>query len=177
MLICTDVDYRPDGTARAAGVLFRDWRDAAPTWELVVPVPQVEPYQPGEFYRRELPCLLALLEGAAQAHTLDAVVIDGYVTLDAGGRAGLGAHLFEAVGRQIPVIGVAKTAFQGSDHALAVTRGGSLKPLFVTAAGTDVAQAAAQIARMAGPHRLPTLLKRADTLCRSEKPPENAGDR
>lgn len=157
-------------------MLFRDWTDAAPTWELVVPVLEVQPYQPGEFYRRELPCLLALLEVAAQVHTLDAVVIDGYVTLDAGGRAGLGAHLFAALSRQIPVIGVAKTAFQGSDHALAVTRGGSLKPLFVTAAGADVAQAAAQIARMAGPHRLPTLLKRADTLCRSGKPPENAGD-
>ncbi|QFP75401.1 endonuclease V [Deinococcus sp. AJ005] len=177
MLICTDVDYRPDGTARAAGVLFREWTDATPTWELVVPVPQVEPYQPGEFYRRELPCLLALLEGAAQVHTLDAVVIDGYVTLDAGGRAGLGAHLFAALNQQVPVIGVAKTAFQGSGHALAVTRGGSLNPLFVTAAGTDIAQAAAQIARMAGPHRLPTLLKRADTLCRSKKLLENAGER
>lgn len=119
MLICTDVDYRPDGTARAAGVLFREWTDAAPTHELVVSVAEVEPYQPGEFYRRELPCLLALLGQVAQAHTLDAVVIDGYVTLDAGGRAGLGAYLFEALASQIPVIGVAKTAFWGSAHAAA----------------------------------------------------------
>ncbi|MFK7602848.1 hypothetical protein ACI3L1_11620 [Deinococcus sp. SM5_A1] len=67
MLICTDVNYREDGTARGAGVLFQDWTDSAPTHELAVSVPEVEPYQFGEFYRRELPCLLTLLEGVAQA--------------------------------------------------------------------------------------------------------------
>ncbi|MDV6373240.1 endonuclease V [Deinococcus arenicola] len=166
MLICTDVDYRPDGTARAAGVLFQDWTDATPADELVVSIPEVEPYQPGAFYRRELPCLLALLEQAAQAHALDAVVIDGYVTLDTDGRTGLGTYLFEALDGKIPVIGVAKTAFQGSGHAVAVTRGGSLNPLFVTAMGLDVAQVAQHVKQMAGLHRLPTLLKRADSLCR-----------
>lgn len=170
MLICTDVDYRPDGTARAAGVMFREWTDATPTHELVVSVAEVEPYQPGAFYRRELPCLLALLEQAAQLHPLDAVMIDGYVTLDACGRAGLGLYLFEALPRvlsvAVPVIGVAKTAFQGSGHAVAVTRGDSLTPLFITAVGLDVAEAAGHVVQMAGPYRLPTLLKRADALCR-----------
>lgn len=166
MLICTDVDYRPDGTARAAGVLFQSWTDATPAHELFVSVPDVKSYQPGAFYRRELPCLLVLLERAAQTYALDAVVIDGYVTLDAAGRAGLGAYLFEALDQKIPVIGVAKTAFQGSGHAIAVQRGGSLNPLFVTAVRIDAAQAAQQVAQMAGPHRLPTLLKRADSLCR-----------
>ncbi len=168
MLVCTDVDYRPDDTARAAGLSFREWADATPMGEWVTRIDRVQPYQPGEFYRRELPCLLALLEQAGDAECpLEAVIIDGYVTLDAADTPGLGAHLYEALGRAVPVIGVAKTAFRGSAHALAVCRGSSQSPLYVTAVGTDPNEAARRVQQMAGPHRLPTLLKRVDQLCRS----------
>ncbi|ULH14697.1 endonuclease V [Deinococcus sp. KNUC1210] len=172
MLVCTDVDYRPEpsGTgdsARAAAVLFRDWPDAAPAHELVQRLDEVLPYQPGAFYQRELPCLLAVLEAATQvAGALTAVVIDGYVTLDAAGRAGLGAYLYGALGRSVPVIGLAKTAFQGSPHALPLCRGDSQRPLYITAQGVDVREAARCVAQMAGPHRLPALIKRADQVCR-----------
>lgn len=168
MLVATDVDYRTAATAgesaRAAAVFFSDWADAQPTSERVEVVEGVAPYQPGEFYQRELPCLLAVLDG--HLPNLKAVVIDGYVTLDAAGRPGLGAHLFEALGGQIPVIGVAKTAFQGSPHAVQMQRGEARTPLYVTAAGIDVQDAAGCIRQMHGPHRLPTLLKRVDRLCR-----------
>jgi len=168
MLICTDVDYRPDGTARAAAVGFRHWAEAVPAREWVARVQDVQPYQPGEFYRRELPCLLAVLEEVTRtAGPPELVVIDGYVTLDAAGTPGLGAHLHAALGGQIPVVGVAKTAFRGSAHALPVCRGDSHSPLYVTALGIGAAQAAREVAGMAGPHRLPALLKRADGLCRS----------
>jgi deoxyribonuclease V len=167
MFAGTDVDYRPDGTARAAAVLFRHWTDETPLYELIARLDDVEPYQPGEFYRRELPCLNAVLELATLlTGPLDAVIIDGYVTLDAAGQAGLGLHLYEALSKTVPVIGVAKTAFRGSEHAVALRRGGSLSPLYVTAAGIDMAEAAQHVAAMAGPHRLPTLLKRADQACR-----------
>ena len=174
MLVCTDVDYRtgPDdgagGTARAAALLFTEWGAAAPVSEWAVRVDRVEPYVPGEFFRRELPCLLALLkrfEHLAGEH-LSAVVIDGYVTLDAAGTPGLGAHLYRALGGEVAVIGVAKTVYRGSPHAEAVCRGGSLSPLYVTATGMDVGEAARAVQSMAGPHRLPTLLKRVDGLCR-----------
>lgn len=172
-LAATDVDYRPsaDGrqpdSARAAAVLFSDWANESPAHDLVARVDRVQPYTPGEFYRRELPCLLAVLDLAAQvAGPLGAVIIDGYVTLDSSGRAGLGLHLYRALGEHVPVIGVAKTAFQGSAHALALRRGHSGSPLYITAAGLEVQRAARLIATMAGPHRLPTLLKRADQLCR-----------
>ena len=168
MLVCTDVDYRPDGSARAAGLGFGAWADAAPLGEWVVRLEGVQPYQPGEFYRRELPCLLAVLESIKAAQGLpEAVIIDGYVTLDAAGTPGLGLHLYEALGQAVPVIGVAKTAFRGSAHALPVCRGVSRSPLYVTAAGLDAEGAARQLAQMHGPHRLPTLLRRVDGLCRS----------
>lgn len=164
MFACTDVDYRMDDSARAAAVFFESWADEKPALERVERLANVAPYQAGQFYQRELPCLLAVLDGHLQG--LNAVIIDGYVTLDTAGRSGLGQHLFEALGGQIPVIGVAKTAFQGSPHAAQVLRGTSQTPLYITAAGTGVQEAAQHIREMHGAHRMPTLLKRVDRLCR-----------
>jgi deoxyribonuclease V len=161
MIACVDVDYR-DGGARVACVLLRDWADPASAGEHVEEVAAAAPYEPGQFFRRELPCLLAVL--ALVREPLEAVVVDGYVWLG-DGRPGLGAHLFEALGRAMPVVGVAKTRFAGA-AAEAVLRGGSRKPLFVTAAGMDPALAAGHVRRMHGPYRIPTLLKKADQLCR-----------
>jgi deoxyribonuclease V len=163
MLVSVDVDYRPDATV-AACVAFQDWGDAAEAAHFVDRGPPAEPYVPGEFYRRELPALLRVL--ALVPQPLAAVVIDGYVWLAGEDRPGLGAHLYEALGRRVPVIGVAKTAFLASRLAVPVLRGGSRRPLLVTAVGVDVQDAAAHIQRMHGPSRLPTLLKRADRLCR-----------
>ncbi len=64
------------------------------------------------------------------------------------------------------MIGVAKSAFRGATHAIAVRRGTSSRPLYITAAGMPRADAADLIKHMAGPHRLPNALRRADTLAR-----------
>lgn len=163
MKVCVDVDYRDRG-AVAAAVLFRDWADADPAGEAVEPVETVADYQPGEFYRREMPCLLAVL---AKVPATELIVVDGYVWLGGEERPGLGAHLYEALGRTVPVIGVAKTRFNGARLAVPVIRGeGSTRPLFVTAAGMDATEAAARVQSMHGPYRLPTLLRRVDALCR-----------
>jgi deoxyribonuclease V len=161
MIACVDVDYRGD-EAWAACVLLRDWADAESAGEVVEHLTGVAPYEPGQFYRRELPCLLAVLAKAADA--LDAVVVDGYVWL-AEGRPGLGGHLYEALGGKVPIIGVAKTRF-ASGAAEAVVRGASRRPLYVTAAGMDLAEAAARVRVMHGTFRIPTLLKKVDQLCR-----------
>lgn len=163
MLACVDVDYR-DAGAVAACVVFENWEDAAALEEHVVRIDRVEAYEPGAFYRRELPCLLAVLERVTVP--LTGVVIDGYVWL-AAERPGLGARLYDALDRTMAVIGVAKTAFRGNDAALEVLRGSSKRPLFVTAEGTDVAAAADGVRRMHGAHRIPTLLALVDRRCRS----------
>ena len=61
MIACVDVCYRED-SARAACVTFQEWEDAAPGSEHVLDIDKVEPYVPGQFYRRELPCVLAILD-------------------------------------------------------------------------------------------------------------------
>jgi deoxyribonuclease V len=64
------------------------------------------------------------------------------------------------------VIGVAKSLFPGAP-ATPLLRGDSQRPLYVSATGVDLASAADNIRRMHGPHRLPTLLKQVDGLCRA----------
>jgi len=161
--VAVDVQYQEDA-GFAAAVVFRQWTDVEPSAEYGALVRPVEDYEPGQFFRRELPCIRAVL--TLIPGTPELVVIDGYVWLDGAGRKGLGALLFEALGGSVPVIGVAKHAFQGSPHAALVTRGASSRSLFVTAAGMPLGDAADAVASMHGAYRTPTLLKRVDQLCR-----------
>lgn len=156
-----DVHYLSSGGARAAAVLAAGTAFVEVLAEHTVVVPEVVPYQPGEFFLRELPPLLAVLDGV---RGLSLLVIDGYADLDPAGRPGLGAHVHAEFG--IPVIGVAKSVFRTATHAIPVLRGTCVRPLFVTAAGMPPADAAGLVRHMAGQFRLPDALRRADTLAR-----------
>ncbi len=178
-LACIDVDYRPHPgdagreQAVAACVEFHRWADAVAQAEHVRLIPAVEPYVSGQFYKRELPCALAVLGDLGRPPTI--VVIDGYVYLDDRGRRGFGVYLHEALGASTPVIGVAKNRFRSyvsgsaddpAFESIELLRGDSNRPLFVTAIGMAPRDAAALVRSMHGANRLPTLLKRVDRLCR-----------
>ena len=163
MIAATDVQYFDIG-ARAAAVVFSDWPDAAPTDERTSWLDSVEPYEPGSFYRRELPCLLVVLEPILP--DLSLVIVDGYVWLGDESKPGLGARLFDALNGAVPVVGVAKTRFEGAAPIAEVLRGTGIKPLYVSAVGISLADAADGVRAMHGSHRLPTLLKRVDSLTR-----------
>src|SRR5688572_19666651 len=141
---CIDVAYI-DNNALAACVVFENWPDAAATREFTVPVDSIEPYIPGEFYRRELPCILSVLKKIPS--TLDVIIVDGYVWL--GEKKGLGAHLFEALNRTIPIIGVVKTEFKDATPILLHRKSG-VRPLYITAAGMDPQEASKCIGAMHG---------------------------
>ncbi|HQU86177.1 MAG TPA: endonuclease V [Pyrinomonadaceae bacterium] len=162
MIAAFDVHYVND-TASTACVCFENWTDSVSTQDFVEEKHNIAPYESGQFYKRELPCIVSLLENNNLQP--DIIVIDGYVWLDEN-RKGLGAHLFENLDRKIPIIGVAKTKFQVHPKLREVFRGNSQTPLFVTAVGSDVDEAADLIKQMHGNFRLPTLLKRADMICR-----------
>jgi deoxyribonuclease V len=119
-------------------------------------------YEPGSFFKRELPPLLSVLERLPALPPI--LVVDGYVWLDQD-RPGLGYHLQQALAPRPIVVGVAKTSFAGNRAALQVLRNSS-RPLFVTAVGISVEEAAEHIRAMAGQHRLPDLLRRADQLAK-----------
>jgi deoxyribonuclease V len=172
MLIAVDVQYAKLAVVTAA-VGFIDWSDPSSTLECVRRADVTpEPYEPGAFYKRELPFVLEVVGLVQRHHPVEAVVIDGHVWLSEG-QPGLGARLYESLGARKVVIGVAKAAFAGG-NAVRVLRGGSSRPLFVTAAGMDAHAAAELVRGMHGSHRLPALLKRADQLARGRAAPDPA---
>ena len=165
MRACLDVAYAPEAVG-AACVLFRSWSDGEEVAHAVARGEAAAPYEPGSFYRRELPHLLAVLRQVREP--LESIVVDGYVWLGPS-RPGLGAHLYEALGRRVAIVGVAKTPFGASaaDVSVEVFRGQSRRPLLVTSAGVEVTIASQWVRAMHGRYRIPTLLRRADQLSRS----------
>lgn len=163
-IACLDVAYG-DGIAAVAGVFIESWHAETPSRLIVrrIEGPAAE-YEPGAFYKRELPLLTSILSDFEQA--IGAIVIDGYVWLDSENLPGLGGHLFASLEESIPVIGVAKTQFRDDTWSIPVYRGTSKRPLFVTAAGVEAKTAAEWVRQMHGEHRLPTILKLADRTAR-----------
>jgi len=167
VILCTDVDYKDDGSAVAAGVTLKHWSDDQACDELVVLVENIEPYVPGQFYKRELPCIQAIMKGLTG---VSLVIVDGYTWLEPK-RPGLGAHLWGDLGGSVPVVGVAKAYFKDT-QAIEVTRGKSKRPLYVTSQGIGPAEAARLVESMAGRNRFPDMLLRVDHLCRGHVAPK-----
>jgi deoxyribonuclease V len=161
MILAVDVSYRGN-TAIVAGVLFRDWTDDKPLKRYLISCMVPEEYMPGQFFRRELPCIGELLTQVDRQ--LNCIVIDGYVHLGRKKTPGLGKHLFDMLEQQVIVIGVAKSSYKNTPKSCELLRGKSNKPLYVTAAGITQERAKTLIKNMLGNDRLPTLLKCADRL-------------
>ena len=168
MLLATDIQYEDtsaNGSAVAAGILFSSWIDDECDRTFTKKVTGIAPYEPGNFYKRELPCILELLT-EVNLNEVTAIVVDGYVLLGKAQKPGLGMHLFEAIDRVVPVIGVAKNRFADTPEECEILSGSSLSPLFVTSVKMPLAVAKANIEGMHGENRIPTLLKKVDQLCR-----------
>lgn len=127
-------------------------------------IENVEEYIPGEFYKRELPCIMSVLN-QINLENIEVIIVDGFVYLDDDKKYGLGGHLYEKLNRQIPIIGVAKTNFASIEKdKKALYRGDSIKPLYITSIGIDLEEAFHNIESMHGEFRMPTLLKELDRL-------------
>ena len=163
MKLAVDVHYNSN-TAVAGGIAFRDWCDSGETAVYRSLCREPAPYVPGRFFRRELPCILHLLD--EHALTPDTIVVDGFVYLDGERVPGLGKHLFDALGNRIPVVGVAKGRYVTAPDSLSVYRGKSRRPLYVTSVGMPISTARDCVLGMHGAYRNPTLLKRVDQLSR-----------
>src|SRR5215470_2100111 len=164
--VAVDVHYLPCGGAQAAAVVAADATFCRLLADRIWQVAEVPHYHSGQFYLRELPPLHAVLDGLDGVSLL---IVDGYADLDPDGRPGLGAHAHAEF--EVPVIGVAKTAFRTATHAVPVVRGeNSARPLFITAAGMSRHQAADLVRHMAGRYRLPDALRRADAVARGRPP-------
>lgn len=158
--------YYFDDKARTACVAFQNWEDKEPFQIYIKYHTDIEDYKSGEFFKRELPCILDALKDIPLTEN-DTIIVDGYVVLNNDYKYGLGAYLYEALDKRIPVIGVAKNLYkEANQYRLALVRGDSGKPLYITSLGIDIHEAYDNIRKMDGLYRMPTLLKRLDQLSR-----------
>jgi len=168
MNLVFDTYYFDNDKANTICLAFENWESAVPDYEFSEIKEGVEEYIPGQFYKRELPCILSLLEKIkTQIKEISCIVIDGFVYLDDDMKPGLGKHLFDSLHNEIPVIGVAKTNFATVEkYKLPLKRGNSDTPLYISSVGIDMNTAYDLIQKMHGDFRIPTLLKKVDTLTR-----------
>lgn len=163
MILAFDTYYY-DNKAKTVCVQFENWTDSQPSMIYSEILEGVEEYVPGEFYRREMPCILSLLK-SIPTEKLEVIIVDGFVVLDDNNKLGLGGHLYEQLEKKYPIVGVAKSNFaQIVNNKKAILRGDSKKPLYVTSLGIDIDTATENIKQMYGDYRLPDLLKLMDTL-------------
>lgn len=161
MIIAIDVHYR-ENIAKTVSIEFEDWKASEPTKINMIELPETAEYVPGEFYKRELPCILEILK-EVNLKEVELIIVDGHVVLDDNGKRGLGAYLYEELKEKIPILGVAKKGFHSLEKlAIPITRGESKKPLHITCLGGDLSDLANKVKQMHGDFRIPTLLKILD---------------
>jgi deoxyinosine 3'endonuclease (endonuclease V) len=168
LIYCFDT-YYGDGYAKTAVVGIESWDSSEASFELSDIIHEVNEYESGSFYKRELPCLLSIINKINLDPEKDILVIDGYVVLSDLGKPGLGGYLFNELEGKVPVIGVAKNDFVPlKSLKKAIYRGGSKKPLFITALGYDLQKASEKIISMHGEFRIPAILKLVDQKSREQ---------
>ncbi|RQO76693.1 endonuclease V [Pedobacter sp. KBW01] len=172
MILSFDTYYY-ENKAKTVCLAFENWKTMDDFSVYCEILEDIEEYIPGEFYRRELPCILSLLK-KIRFEKIEMIVVDGFVFLDDNDKLGLGGHLYKQLEEKVPIIGVAKTNFASIvKNKRELKRGDSQNPLFITSIGLNIDKAVEYIASMAGDYRIPKLLKHLDSLTKQKNGEQN----
>ncbi|HMV43460.1 MAG TPA: endonuclease V [Leptospiraceae bacterium] len=155
--------YYFEAYANGCCVVFKKEKEEKVLSEYSKKIEETSEYIPGEFYKRELPCILRTFDLIEEE--IDIIILDSFVWLEEG-KKGLGGYLYEALEKKIPVIGVAKTYFRSVSSYKELYRGVSKKPLYISSIGIDLNYAFDLIQSLEGEYRIPNVLKRVDQLSR-----------
>jgi deoxyribonuclease V len=167
MILALDTYYF-ENKAKTVALEFSSWSDNIETVLYSEVLENIEEYISGEFYKRELPCILSLIS-KIDVKKIEFIIIDGYVFVDDNSKLGLGGFLYEKLSKKIPIIGVAKTDFISlTKNKISLLRGKSKNPLFISSIGINLNEATEKIKQMSGEFRIPTLLKKLDTLTKEK---------
>ena len=109
MKLAIDVFYKGQ-TAKIVAATFDNWEDEQPFQIIVKYKSEILDYVPGEFFKRELPCLIDIVS-EFDISKVELIIIDGYVYLNDNKKLGLGAYLYRYLDGKLPIIGVAKLSF------------------------------------------------------------------
>ena len=165
MVVIIDADYNEETReGHVAGIVAKDILAEKEEYVLTAIVTEVGDYIPGQFYKRELKSVEAIIN-QMKKEEIDLIVVDGYADSGTEEHA-LGTFVFEEY--NIPVIGIGKTRYGRCVlENLEVYRGKKAKsPLYVTSKGMDNEKAKKLVRQMAGDNRLPYFVKLADTKAR-----------
>lgn len=169
-----DVKYDDEkGVAKVAALEFENFTDTIETNSYTQDCEIYSEYIPGEFYKRELPDIMLLIQnkiGICKLRTeYDAIIVDGLYMLGKD-HPGLGARLKQELlnnyNVDIEVIGIAKSYYKDCEQVAGLVYRGkdAIKPLYVN--GSLQKDYVELVKNMAGEYRLPYLVKQVDKLCR-----------
>jgi len=162
MILALDVHYK-ENYAKVVGVVYDEKNEHIKKW-YIKEINSYVDYIPGKFYKKELPCLTAMLEEVPKG-TFELIIIDGYVYVNNELSLGLGGYLYHYLDKKIPIIGVAKNYFQNNQETVAkIYRGSSMNPLYISSIGINLLKAAEMVKGMNGPFRIPDTLKQLDMM-------------
>ena len=180
--IAIDTYYYKD-RAKTVGVIFENWEDSEPLKIVSTWSSSFGPYIPGEFFKRELPCIMDLIQKEVpDIKDYDCIILDGLARLPGSSSEGLGLHLESELEKAFPgfridqdpmviggpaIMGVAKTKFKGVEEdngTCKVLRGEAKNPLYTNTTWIKMSSsdAADCLRKMHGQYRIPTLLKILD---------------
>jgi deoxyribonuclease V len=167
MILILDTYYYDD-KGKTVCLSFEDWNNEENYLIYSETISDIQEYVSGEFYKRELPCILSLLT-KIDLTEVKTIIIDGFVFLNDEDKFGLGAYLYHKLNKEIPIIGVAKRDFETiNTNRKELYRGNSKNPLFITSIGIELNLATKKIEEMKGEFRIPTLLKEVDRLTKEK---------
>lgn len=183
MILALDSYYK-DNICNTSLVVFISIHDDVPYYKDTIYTEVTSEYIPGEFYKRELPGIIKILEKLQKERpdiwkSVTILITDSFITLKTEDKewGGLGYHLKEylnSIGCTNKIIyGVAKSNFGCCEKiSKLVYRGKSKTPLYVQSTHKNNT-AAGVIHNMHGEYRIPTMLKLVDQLSRIF--PDNKG--
>lgn len=178
MILLTDVFYEEEvNTAHIAAIAIDNWTSSTilKTWEIDKSGIDCE-YIPGQFFKREMPCLIELWNTISEEEKsqITTIIVDGFYDIW-DGRHGLGHHFHDWLienGYDKEVVGIAKSPCRETNKfTLPVYRTEESKKskcrsaLWVNGSNMDN-DYQAKVLSMHGEYRLPTMVKAVDKLSR-----------
>lgn len=161
--IAIDTYYRSEQEAYTVGIIFEEWDDKKPL-SIVDDVNETfDRYIPGEFYKRELPCILRILN-KINILEFDSIILDGYIDLkdnEGNIKPGLGRRLCSKINihDDLDIIGIAKSLYCRTDEISYKLVRNSSKALYCQSLRGNSLDF---LKYLDGDYRIPTLLKLLD---------------
>ena len=176
MILALDSYYK-DNICNTSLVVFENIKSSEPIYTDTIYTEVTSDYIPGEFYKRELPGIIKILNKLKNEHndiwnSVVIIITDSFINLKLGCDEwdGLGKHLskyLDSINEHKIIYGVAKTNF-GNCNLISevIYRGKSKTPLYVQSSTDNNDGVRFIIQNMHGEYRIPTMLKLVDQLSR-----------